>query len=63
MVDGQREVFEGTPSPASAQPPHDAAETIAGGPLQEEGPGSLEPLRNGLIASVALIAVVMILMC
>ncbi|EIV96180.1 hypothetical protein [Frankia sp. QA3] len=60
MADGQREVLEGTPAPAQR---HAAAETIAGGPLQEEGPGSLEPLRNGLIASLALIAVVMILMC
>ncbi|MEU0805978.1 hypothetical protein [Streptomyces sp. NPDC005970] len=47
-----------TPQHTSAPPPeHDTAETIAGGPIAEEGPGSLKPLRNAVIAAVGVIAV------
>lgn len=42
---------------------HDAAETIAGGPLEDEGPGSLRPFRNGVIASFGLVLVIMLLLC
>jgi hypothetical protein len=39
-------------------PEHDAAETIAGGPLGQEGPGSLRPFRNAFIASIGLLVFV-----
>jgi hypothetical protein len=38
--------------------PDDAAETIAGGPLTSEGPGSPVPARNAIIAAVALCLIV-----
>jgi hypothetical protein len=47
------------PAPAHGEPdPHDAAATIAGGPLASEGFGPLVPARNAVIAALALCLVV-----
>jgi hypothetical protein len=48
----------GQPSAHGGPDPDDAAETIAGGPLTSEGPGSPAPARNAMIAAVALCLIV-----
>jgi hypothetical protein len=41
-------------------PDHDAAETIAGGPVSGEGPGSRRPLRNAALAGMGLLLFILV---
>lgn len=41
-------------------PDHDAAETIAGGPVSSEGPGSRTPLRNAALAGMGLLLFILV---